>query len=77
MKMTILHKQSTESKQSISNYTQKLTQNSLKTNIRPETIKLFEESIDHTLLTINHSKIFNDLAARIMEIKTKITSGTN
>ena len=55
----------------------KINSNSLKTNIRPETIKLFEESIDHTLLTINHSKIFNDLAARIMEIKTKITSGTN
>ena len=41
-------------------------------NVRPETIKLFEENIDRTLNDINQSKIFYDPPHRIMEIKTKI-----
>ena len=41
-------------------------------NVRPETIKLLEESIDKTLFNINHSKIFYDPPPRILEIKAKI-----
>ena len=41
-------------------------------NVRPETIKSFEESIGRTLDDINQSKIFHDPPARVMEIKTKI-----
>ena len=41
-------------------------------NVRPETIKLLEESICKTLSDINHSKIFFDPSPRVMEIKTKI-----
>ena len=41
-------------------------------NIRPDTIKLLEESIGRTLCDINHSKIFFDPPPRVMEIKTKI-----
>ena len=41
-------------------------------NVRPETIKLLEESIDKTLSNINHSKIFYDPPPRILEIKAKI-----
>ena len=38
--------------------------------VRPETIKLLEESISTTLLDINHSKIVYDPLSRVMEIKT-------
>ena len=41
-------------------------------NIRPETIKLLEESIGKTLFDINHSRIFYDQPHRILEIKAKI-----
>ena len=45
-------------------------------NVRPETIKLLEENICRTLLDINHSKILHDPSSTVMEIKTKINSGT-
>ena len=41
-------------------------------NVRPDTIKLLEESIGRTLFDINHSKILFDPPPRVMEIKTKI-----
>ena len=41
-------------------------------NVRPETIKLLEESIGRTLNDINQSKIFYDLPPTVMEIKTKV-----
>ena len=41
-------------------------------NVRPETIKLLQESIGRTLSDINHSKILYDSHPRVMEIKTKI-----
>ena len=41
-------------------------------NVRPETIKLFEENIGRTLSDINHRKILYDSPPRVMEIKTKI-----
>ena len=41
-------------------------------NVRPDTIKLLEESIGRTLFDINHSKICFDPPPRVMEIKTKI-----
>ena len=41
-------------------------------NIRPETIKLLEESIGRTLSDINQSKIFYGLPPRVMELKTRI-----
>ena len=41
-------------------------------NVRPDTIKLLEESTGKTLSDINHSKIFFDPPLRVMEIKTKI-----
>ena len=41
-------------------------------NIRPETIKLLEESIGKTLSDINHSRILYDPPPRVMEIKVKI-----
>ena len=41
-------------------------------NIRPETLKLLEESIGRTLNDINQSKILYDPPPRVMEIKTKI-----
>ena len=40
-------------------------------NVRPETIKLLEESIGRTLDDINQSKIFYDPPPRVMEIKAK------
>ena len=40
--------------------------------VRPETIKLLEESIGRTPYDINHSKILYDPPPRVMEIKTKI-----
>ena len=41
-------------------------------NVRPDTIKLLEESIGRTLFDINHSNIFSDPPPRVMKIKTKI-----
>ena len=41
-------------------------------NVRPETIKLLEESIGKTLSNINHSRILYDPYPRILEIKAKI-----
>ena len=41
-------------------------------NVRPETIKLFEENTGRRLDDINQSKIFYDLPPRVMQIKTKI-----
>ena len=41
-------------------------------NVRPETIKLLEESISRILNDINQSKIFYDPPPRVTEIKTKI-----
>ena len=40
-------------------------------NVRPETIKLLEESIGRTLDDINQSKILYDPPPRVKEIKTK------
>ena len=41
-------------------------------NVRPETIKLLEESIGKTFSDINHSRIFCDPPPRVMEIKAKL-----
>ena len=41
-------------------------------NVRPETIKLFEENIRKTFNNINQSKIPYDPPPRVMEIKTKV-----
>ena len=41
-------------------------------NVRPETIKLLEESIGKTLSDINHSRIVYDPPPRVMEIKAKM-----
>ena len=41
-------------------------------NVRPDTIKLFEENLGRTFFDIYCSKIFLDLSPRIMEIKTKL-----
>ena len=41
-------------------------------NVRPETLKLLEESTGRTLNDINQSKIFYDPPPRVMEIKTKV-----
>ena len=41
-------------------------------NVRPDTIKLLEETIGRTLYDVNHSKILFDPPPREMEIKTKI-----
>ena len=38
-------------------------------NLRPETIKLLEESIGRTPYDINHSKILYDPPPRVMKIK--------
>ena len=40
-------------------------------NVRPETIKLLEESIGRTLDDLNQSKILYDPPPRIMDIKQK------
>ena len=45
-------------------------------NVRPDTIKLLEENIGSTLFDINHSNNLFDSPPRVMEIKTKINSGT-
>ena len=44
--------------------------------LRSETIKLLKENIDRTLDDINQSKILYDPLSRVMEIKTKVRSGT-
>ena len=41
-------------------------------NVRPETIKLLEESIGRTLDDINQSKILYDTPLKVTEIKTKV-----
>ena len=41
-------------------------------NIRPETIKLLEESTGKTLSGINHSRVLYDPPPKILEIKAKI-----
>jgi len=41
-------------------------------NVRPETIKLLEESIGKLLSDINHSRILYDPPPRVLEIKAKI-----
>ena len=41
-------------------------------NVRPETIKLLEETIDKTLSDINHSRILYGPPPRVTEIKAKI-----
>ena len=41
-------------------------------NVRPDNIKLLEESIGRTLNDINQSKILDDSPPRVMEIKTKV-----
>ena len=41
-------------------------------NVRPETIKLLEESIGRTLNDINQIEILSDPPPRVMEIKTKV-----
>ena len=43
-------------------------------NVRPETIKLLEETIDRTLDDINQGKILYDPPTRVIEIKTKVNS---
>ena len=40
-------------------------------NVRPETIKLLEESIGKTLSDINHSILLHDPPPRVIEIKAK------
>ena len=42
-------------------------------NIRPETLKLFEENISRTLDDINQSKILYGPPPRVTEIKTKVS----
>ena len=44
-------------------------------HVRPETTKLLEENIGRTL-DVNQSKILYDPLPRIMEVKSKINSGT-
>ena len=41
-------------------------------NIRPETIKLSEESIERIVFDINHSKALLDPLSRVMDVKTKL-----
>ena len=41
-------------------------------NVRPDTIKFFEENMGKTLSDINHSRILYDPPPRVMEIKAKI-----
>ena len=47
-------------------------QGTLKSHVRPETIKLLEDNIGKTLCDINHSRILYDPPPRILEIKAKI-----
>ena len=41
-------------------------------NVRPETVKFFEENIGRTLSDKNHSKILYDPPPSVMEMKVKI-----
>ena len=41
-------------------------------NVRPETIKLLQQSTGKKFYDINHSKILYDPPPRVMEIKTKV-----
>ena len=41
-------------------------------NVRPETIKLLEETIGRTFYDINQNKILYDPSPRVMGIKTKL-----
>ena len=41
-------------------------------NVRPETMKLLEESIGKTVSDIHHSRILYDPPPRVTEIKAKI-----
>ena len=41
-------------------------------NVKPETIKLLEETIGRTLDDVNQSKILCDPPPRVMEVKTKL-----
>jgi len=41
-------------------------------NVRPETLKLLEESIGKTLSDKNHRRILYDQPPRVMEIKAKV-----
>ena len=41
-------------------------------NVRPETVKLLEESIGKSLSDIKHSRILYNLPPRVMEMKVKI-----
>ena len=41
-------------------------------NVRPEIIKLLEESIGRTLDDINQNKILYDPPPKVMKIKTKV-----
>ena len=47
-------------------------QGTLKSHIKPETLKLLEENIGKTLSKMNHSRILYDPLSRVTEIKTKI-----
>ena len=44
-------------------------------NVRPESIKLLEESRGRILNDINQSKILYDPASRVTEIKTEVKKG--
>ena len=44
-------------------------------NLKPENIKLLEETIGRTLSDINHSKVLYDSSHRVIEIKPKIYKG--
>ena len=59
-------------KHSLTPYTKINSKSIRDLNVRLDTIKLLEENIRTTLFDINHSKIFLDPPARVMEIKTKI-----
>ena len=41
-------------------------------NVKPDTVKILEETTGRPLFYINHSNIFLDLSPRVMEINTKI-----
>ena len=45
-------------------------------NVRPETVKLLEKNMSRTFDDMNQSKILYDPPPRVMEVKTKVTSGT-
>ena len=57
---------------SLTPYTQKSSKWIKDLNVRPDTLKLIEESMGRTLYDIIHSKILFDPPPREMEIKTMI-----